>query len=191
MRILFSPLAAAVVLFSTTAALADDGSEIRIVTLQDGSVIRAQVPGSSGGFYTVRSATLGEMKIPVENVVSIMSATDPGAPSARPAVSATPAGSAQQAVSQTGVAGLQSALASQVRSFVSTSDGMAAVTQFSQNPDMKAVLSDPALAKAIQTGDYNALMNSPAVRRLMANPETKALIQGVLGRQLPSGSGSR
>ena len=58
---------------------------------------------------------------------------------------------------------------------------MAVVTQFSQNPDLKAVMADPNLMKAIQSGDASSLMNSPAIKRLMENPQTKSLIQSILG----------
>ena len=82
-----------------------------------------------------------------------------------------------------GLESLRSALSSKVQNLVSSHDGMNAVMNFSNNPDMKAVLNDPQVMQAIQNGDYNALMTSPAMKRLLDNPQTQSLIQSVLKPQ--------
>ena len=57
---------------------------------------------------------------------------------------------------------------------------MSALQQFAQNKDLKSVMSDPEILKAIQRADYDALMKSPAMSKLLENPETKKLIQNIL-----------
>ena len=158
---------------------AGDSSEAQLITLKDKSVIRAQVTEMSGGFYLVKSPVLGEMKIPTGEVVSIhnertaaQSADAPAAPSKSGATPAQPTSSSLES--------LRSTLSSKVQNFVSNREGMNAVMDFSRSPDVKAVMNDPQVMKAIQAGDYNALMQSPAMQNLLDNPQTKTLIQSVL-----------
>ena len=156
----------------------DDG--LQVITLKDNSVIRAQVTEMSGGFYLARSPALGDMKIPTAEVVSIHSETA-ALQSARSQGLALPAnGTAVAQPSSSSLESLRSALSSKVQDLVSTRDGMNAVMDFSRSPDVKAVMNDPQVMKAIQAGDYNALMQSPAMKNLLDNPQTKSLIQSVL-----------
>jgi len=157
---------------------AAENGGLQVITLKDSSIIRAYVTETAGGYYLIKSPTLGDMKILTSSVISIA----PAAPR-----NANPTGTPKAPVStpppaeQSGTSSLQSALSSKVQSFVSSGNGMAVVTQFSQNPDLKAVMADPNLMKAIQSGDASSLMNSPAIKRLMENPQTKSLIQSILG----------
>ncbi len=155
-------------------------SGLQVITLKDNSVIRAQVTEMSGGFYFAKSPALGDMKIPTGEVVSIHSETAAlqSAGAQGPALPANAITAAQP--SSTTLESLRSALSSKVQDLVSTRDGMNAVMDFSRSPDVKAVMNDPQVMKAIQAGDFNALMQSPAMKNLLDNPQTKSLIQSVL-----------
>jgi len=159
----------------------DDG--LQVITLKDSSVIRAKVTEMSSGFYLVKSPVLGEMKIPTADVVSIHSETAALQPAGAqdPALPANGTAAAQPSSGTAGLESLRSSLSSKVQSFVSTGEGMSAVVDFSRRPDVKAVMNDPQVMKAVQAGDYNALMQSPAMKNLLDNPQTKSLIQSVLG----------
>ncbi|MEI6279894.1 MAG: hypothetical protein WCQ16_11030 [Verrucomicrobiae bacterium] len=154
---------------------ADEIAAMQMITLNDSSVIHARVTEEAGGFYLIKSPTLGDMKIRTADVLSIRQASPQNATA--PGDATAPAASAS---GQSGTAGLRSVLSAKVQNFISTRDGMAAVTQFSQNLDLKAVLADPNVMKAIQSGDSAALMNSPSIKRLMENSQTKNLIQSIL-----------
>ena len=160
---------------------ADNG--LQVITLKDNSVIRARVTEMSGGFYSASSPTLGDMKIPTSEVVSIHNETtavqSAGAPA--PVFQKTGAAQPEPASGAIGLDSLRSALSSKVQGFVSSRDGMNAVMDFSRRPDVKAIMNDPQVMKAIQSGDYTALMQSPAMKNLLDNPQTKNLIQSILG----------
>ena len=167
------------VLFSFPAFLsAESADSIQIITLKDASVIRAKVTEDAGGFFLIKSPALGEIKIRTSDIASIKQANPQSAilpkTQSSPAADASPSGAA-------GAADLQSDLSSKVQNFLSSGSGMAAVTQLSQNPNVKAVLADPNLVKAIQSGDTAALRESPAVKQLMDNPQTKSLIKSLIG----------
>lgn len=165
---------------------AGDAPGVQVITLKDRSVIRAQVTEMSGGFYLIKSPVLGDRKIPTGEVISIQqeaaAAQSAGAADAVPLPKSETA-AAQLSLGTAGLESLKSALSSKVQNLVSTREGMNAVMDFSQNPDVKAVMGDPQVMQAIQNGDYGALMKSPAMKNLLDNPRTKALIQSVLSPQ--------
>lgn len=168
----FLPLAC--VMAGSLAASAQDG--LQIIRLNDNSVIRAQVSEMAGGFYMAKSPTLGDLKIPTGNVISIKNE--------EPAAGANPGGSARDGVESvpTGIEALRSAVSSKVQNLAATRNGMAAIEQFSQNQEVKALMGDSATLKAIQNGDYDTLMKSPAMQKLMSDPQTKSLIESVLSQ---------
>ena len=45
------------------------------------------------------------------------------------------------------------------------------------DPQIQAILSDPAIAKAIQEGDYQSLMGNPKIQALESNEHVKQLLQ--------------
>ncbi len=172
---------AAFVLFGISSLVRAGDNGLQVITLKDSSVIRAQVTEMSGGVYLVVSPTLGQMKIPTSEVVSIRNegTAVQSAPEADSPASAT-SEPTQTSTAPASLESLKSALTSKVQSLVSTRDGMNAVTSFSNNPDLKAVMNDPQVMQAIQNGDTTALMKSPAMKTLLDNPQTQALIKSVL-----------
>lgn len=50
------------------------------------------------------------------------------------------------------------------------------VLSLQDDPQVKAVLDDPATMRAVQSGDLNALMNDPKMRALLANPTVRSLV---------------
>ena len=174
-------LVAFVCLGISSLVFAGDGN-LQVITLKDNSVIRAQVTGMSGGFYTAKSPTLGEIKIASGEVVSIQSqaVAVPSDNSPETAVLTVGPASAQPTPGSAAVESLKAALASKVQSWVSTREGMDAVMNFSQNPAVKAIMSDPQVMQAIQNADYPALMKSPAIKSLLDSPQTKTLMDSIL-----------
>ena len=173
----------AIALLGISPLLPAGDSGLQVITLKDNSVIRAQVTEMSGGFYSAKSPALGDIKIPTGEVVSIHNEapTVPGTVAAATNTSgpSDPAASLPSP-GASGLESIRSALSLKVQDLVSTHDGMNAVMDFSRNPDVKAVMNDPQVMKAIQAGDYKALMQSPAMKTLFDNPQTKSLIQSVL-----------
>jgi hypothetical protein len=52
---------------------------------------------------------------------------------------------------------------------------MAIITAMQGDPEMQAVLSDPSVMAAIQSGDTGSLMNNPAFMKLLKNPRVKQI----------------
>jgi hypothetical protein len=64
---------------------------------------------------------------------------------------------------------------------------MALIGALQEDPEMQALLNDPAVQRAVQSGDINALLNNPAFMKLLTNPRVKEI-----ERKLnPSGSGGQ
>lgn len=51
------------------------------------------------------------------------------------------------------------------------------VLSLQDDPQMQAILNDPATMRAIQSGDLGALMNDPKLRALLENPTVRGLVQ--------------
>lgn len=157
--------------------------DLQVITLKDKSTIRARVVEMSEGVYHAWSPSLGELKIPSSEILSIdakPAAPDPVAQFSTGQKDQTPAA---PEISPDDLAGLQSAVSSKVMSLVTTREGKESLMAFSKNPEVKAVLNDPQVMQAIKSGDYTALMNSPAVKQLLDEPQTKALVQRVMDQK--------
>ena len=177
---------AASALIGISSLLPAADSALQVITLKDSSVIRAQVTEMSGGFYLVNSPVLGQIKIPTAEVVAIRNeGAAVQSAAGTDATSSAKAEAAQPSPGSVNLESLRSSLSSKVQNLVSTRDGMNAVMNFSNNPDVKAVINDPQVMQAIQNGDYNALMKSPAMKTLIDNPQTQSLIQSIMQPQGP------
>ena len=169
--------------------LAADDAE-QLITLKDQSVIRARVTEMSGGFYSVKSPVLGDMKIPASEVVSIQAeGTDKNSGTLQAAGESNTL-HGQPSPAPVGLDSMKAAVFSKVQTWAATREGMDAVTAFSQDPNVKAVMNDPQVMQAIQKGDFNSLMNSPSMKSIMENPRTKTLIQSVLQQKSPAAPAS-
>ncbi len=49
------------------------------------------------------------------------------------------------------------------------------IRSLQNDPDMQALLNDPAIVRAVQAGDYGALLNNPALLKLLEKPQVKAI----------------
>jgi hypothetical protein len=52
---------------------------------------------------------------------------------------------------------------------------MALITAMQGDPEMQAVLNDPAVMSAVQSGDVNSLMHNPTFMKLLNNPRVKQI----------------
>jgi hypothetical protein len=50
------------------------------------------------------------------------------------------------------------------------------VLSLQDDPQVKAILDDPATMRAIQSGDLGILMNDPKLRALLDNPTVRGLV---------------
>lgn len=52
---------------------------------------------------------------------------------------------------------------------------MALITAMQGDPEMQAILNDPAVMAAVQAGDVNTLMKNPTFMKLLNNPRVKQI----------------
>ena len=135
-----------ILIFIFLAAFATlvNGAEIREIELTDGSVIAGEIVSLSGDVYTVRSATLGTIKIEESKVRAIRKKTATGAPGD---------------------------LAGQIKSFqdkiLSNPEIMTMIQSLQNDPDFQAILQDPEIMKAVQNGDIVSLLGNPKFMNLL------------------------
>jgi hypothetical protein len=56
-------------------------------------------------------------------------------------------------------------------------DVMALITALQSDPEMQALLSDPAFVEAVQKGDTSALSADPRFQKLLNNPKVQAIVK--------------
>jgi len=135
---------------------------LQYIQLVDGSELRAEVISFSADTYTLRSTSLGEVKIPADKIRTI--STQPKATAANSvAPTATSGGSAMDNVR---------------RSLMEDKNAMTKIESLQDDPVVKDILNDEATMRAINSGDLSALMNNPKIKALMENSAIREITQG-------------
>lgn len=145
----------AALLGSTAGALASPTLE-----LVDGSRIQGEIQSLDHGVYTVSSPTLGVVRIEQSKIVRIVYG---GGSSSAPA-------SSGDAETTRQIQQLQESL-------VQDQEAMASILTLQSDPQIQALLSDPAIVQAIQSGDYASLLENPKIQALENNAKLKQLIE--------------
>jgi hypothetical protein len=138
-----------VLIFSTATAYA---GEIRNIEMIDGSVITGEVLSLSAGMYTVRSDSLGTIKLEESKVRAVRAWSNADSGSRRD----NPSGSAGEARS------LQEKM-------MNDQEIMGMIQSLQGDPEFKKVLEDPEVMKAVNAGDVTALMANPQFLKLLNN----------------------
>lgn len=132
-------------------------SDVQRVKLTDGSVIKAELISMHNGVYTFKSSSLGKFSVNAKLVQSISSLSVP---------------SSRAEAANTKLNQLQSTL-------MTNPATMKLIAGLKNDPDIQAILSDPKIMKAVQSGDYTALANNPKFQKLLNNPKIKQIAGGV------------
>ncbi len=158
-------LAMVLCLFTAGLAPAAPGDGTRLIELSDGSVISGRIISFENGVYTVASPSLGRLRLKDSEILSIRS--NPGSSRAMQSTPQMPdADQAGQSFS-----GIE-------RRIVGDPKVFSLVMSLQQDPQILAILNDPAIMRAIAARDVEALRNNPKIRELERNP----VIQEILGR---------
>lgn len=145
---------------------------LQTITLKDGTSIKGHLSGVANGSYTVDNATMGQIKIPAEQVISIN------------ASEATPSSltiSANEKLSGTAFNGLHS-------SMMQDPQIMNLIQEMIQDPSVAELLTDPALMQDALTMDPQKIQNNPAVQKLMQNPKMQEILQATAQKMQSSGA---
>ncbi len=132
--------------------------EVRQIELTDGTVIKGEVQSLQGGVYTIKSDSLGTIKIEDSKIRTIRDK------------SSSPAGGASPANANTGgeLSGLQNKMAND-------KEIMGMIQSLQDDPEFKKILEDPEMIKALQEGNITALTSDPRIMKLLNNPTVKEI----------------
>lgn len=91
------------------------------------------------------------------------------ASAARPVLAQDAAGASLAGGSNNAIANMQGALLADEAS-------RKEVLSLQDDPQVRAILDDPATMRAVQSGDLGVLMNDPKLRALLDNPTVRSLV---------------
>lgn len=100
---------------------------------------------------------------------ALLVAVLPALPARAQALGGPPGGAGNDAGNDA-VTGLQGAL-------LANPSSRDQVMSLQDDPQMQAILNDPALMRAVQSGDLGALMNDPRIQALESNPTVRGLVE--------------
>ena len=132
------------------------------ITLKDGSVIHGQVLGMENNQYTIESPLAGTIHVPQDQIVSMSAANQDNAP--------TPTSGAPSSINSTDITNAQNKI-------LANPDAMKDIQTLASDPEVVALMNDPALLQAVQSKDLAAIQANPRTQQLMSNPKIKALIE--------------
>jgi hypothetical protein len=132
-------------IFGLLANIASAG-EPREVELNDGSVLLGEIVSLEGDVLTLKSETLGLVKINASRIRNIR--MKPGASDSE-----------------------EDQFAKLRDSMMNDPEIMAMVLSLQDNPDVQEVLKDPELMQALSSGDIKALLSNPKIIKLLDNPK--------------------
>ena len=148
--ILLSLLITGIVTVTSPAA------EIKEIELTDGSVITGEVLSLSSGIYTIKTSSLGTLKINDAKVRTI-----------RPQST-----SSRQSSQTSDVKSLQDKM-------MSDQEVMSMIQSLKDDPQFLKILEDPEIMNAVSSGDTAALMANPKFLQLLHNPTVRDIQQKV------------
>jgi hypothetical protein len=138
------------------------------VELNDGSVLTGELVGYANGRYTLRSPTLGDISLEESKVRSVR----PGA-----------AGGAGGMDPGGGPSGIQVPLdlagqlqATQQR-LAADPEVLGMIMALQSDPEIRAVLTDPAFLALITSGNLQAIQGDPRFQELLQHPGLRAILE--------------
>jgi hypothetical protein len=135
------------------------------IELKDGSRIEGEIQSIEKGVYTVLSPSIGTVHVAQSNIVRIVYSGD-----VSNAAGSSGKSSARDDTLTRDIQQLQASLAQDPTAVQSIMD-------LQSDPQIQAVLSDPAIVKAIQEGDYTSLLANAKIQALESNEKLKQLVR--------------
>ncbi len=133
--------------------------ELREIDLFEGSTIIGEVQSLSNGIYTVKSESLGVIKIEASKIRAIHAISSP-----------------MSAESGNGSPG---ELKSFQEKMLSDKETMSLIQTLQNDPEFNNVLEDPEIVKAVNSGDIAALQTNPRFMELLNNTTVKEIMRKV------------
>jgi hypothetical protein len=144
-----------VLLFVGVLISAVNAGEKGEVTLIDGSVIRGEIISSKDGIYTMKSDTLGTVRIEESKIRTIRFKPPP--------TRSEKTQDTMPAAAEAQVQALQQLL-------VGDQEILGMILSLLNDPEVQGILEDPTIIQAVTAGDIEALSSNPKFMRLLNNP---------------------
>ena len=135
------------------------------IELKDGSRIEGEIQGIEKGVYTILSPSIGTVHVAQSNIARIVYSGDVS----NAAASSGKSPARDEALTRD-IQQVQTSLAQDPAT-------VQAIMSLQSDPQIQAVLSDPAIAKAIQEGDYTSLLGNAKIQALESNEHLKQLVR--------------
>ena len=129
--------------------------ELQVIELNDGSTIAGEVLSLANGVYTVKSDSLGTIKLEASKIRTI-----------RTKSSGTMSASPQE-------------MKALKEKMLSDNEIMVLIQSLQNNPDFKKALEDPEILKAVSEGDVSALTANSQFMKLLNNATVKKIEEKV------------
>jgi hypothetical protein len=139
--------------------------EVREIELNDGSVINAEIVSLNGGIYTLKSNTLGTVKIDESKIRAIR------------LKSSGERSRGQETSTQTN-ADLQVQVLHQL--MLGDKEIMGMILSLLNDPEIQTILEDPSIIKAVNAGDIDTLLSNPKFIKLLDNPTVRNITRKVI-----------
>jgi len=145
-------------LFLCAAATSAFANDTREIELKDGTILTGEVVSLANGVYTIKSDSLGTLKVEESKVRSIRTKG--------PSIPAADTGTQIKALQDT---------------MMNDKEIMGMIQSLRDDPDFRKILEDPEILKAVNSGDVAALTANPAFMKLLSN-KTVQDIQGKVAK---------
>ena len=149
-RLIISTLLMMGFLISTGAA-----GELGQVELIDGSVICGEIVSSEGGIYTLKTSTLGTVRIEESSIRAIRFEPPAQVKGKEQAFRATPTEAQVHALQQL---------------MMGDPEIIRMIFTLLNDPDVQGILENPSIIEAVNAGDIEALTSNPKFMKLLENP---------------------
>ena len=141
-------------LLSLTFASAGWAEGVKEFQLKDGSRLTGELVAVTEGRFVVQSPSLGRVELDAEQVVSMN----------------TPAN-----------ADLQALMSQTQKRIYANPELLRQVQSLSQDPELTALVGDPAFVQLLMSGDLQAIQQDPRMQQLMNNPRIQGLVRQLSG----------
>jgi len=129
--------------------------EVKEIELKDGSLIFGEIISFSGSVYTIKSRSLGTIKIKESKIQNIRFKGSEG--------SAREHGISGHSINDAHIQALQ-------QSMMANPEIMKIILSLQNDPVFQEVMKDPSIIEALNTGDFAALLSNPKFMNLLKSP---------------------
>ncbi len=133
---------------------------LRVIELQDGSVVAGEIIDINGSVYTIESSSLGTIELEGAQIKAIRSPTQ--------GVEHSPLNSSNPAE-----------LMSIQNNIIGDKNVMELIMSLQNNPNVRAVLNDPVIMNMITTGNITGLKSNPKIQKLMNDHSVQEIFERV------------